>query len=127
MFAFDLLGVAFANGMRNGRQMPLIDPSSIRVEVLQAKGLEQLLQFAKDGIRAPPKRIRQHHATQVINGMPQPPLVRFALYETPHLIDLSGFDASHFDRDRLRTTPLHDAGVDLGQPGGFFLIREARY
>jgi hypothetical protein len=63
----------------------------------------------------------------MINRMPQPPLVRFALYETPHLIDLSGFDASHFDRDRLRTTPLHDACVHLGQPGGFFLIREARY
>ena len=70
MFAFDLLDVGLANGMRSRGQVPFIDPSPIRLEVLQAKGLEQLLQFDKDCIRTPPKRIRQHHATQVINGMP---------------------------------------------------------
>ena len=127
VFAFNLLGVGLANGRRRRGQVPFIDPSPIRIEVLQAKGLEQLLQFDKDGIRAPPKRIRQHHATQVINGMPQPPLVRFAFDKTPHLIHLGGLHAPHFDRDRVRTTPFHHAAVDLGQPDGFFLIPAARY
>ena len=127
MFAFNLLRVSFANGMHRRGEMPLVDASPIRVEVLQAKGLQELPQLDKDFIRATTKGVREDYLTQMINRMPQPPLVRFALYETPHLIDLSGFDASHFDRDHLRTTPLHDACVHLGQPGGFFLIREARY
>ena len=113
--------------MRSRGQVPFIDPSSIRVEVLQAKGLEQLLQLDKDLIRTTPEGIRQDYATQMINRMPQPAPVRFAADKTPHLIDLRGLHAPYFDCDRLRTTPLHDAGVDLGQPGGFFLIREARY
>ena len=127
MFAFNLLRVALAHGMRRCGQGSFIDASSICIEVLQAKGLQELPQLDKDFIRATTKGVREDYLTQMINRMPQPPLVRFALYETPHLIDLSGFDASHFDRDRLRTTPLHDACVDPGQPGGFFLIREARY
>ena len=127
MCAFDLLGVAFANSMRRCRQVPRIDSRPIHVEVLQAKGLQELPQLDKDFIRATTKGVREDYLTQMINRMPQPPLVRFALYETPHLIDLSGFDAPHFDRDRLRTTTLHNARVDLGQTGGFFLIREARY
>jgi len=127
MFAFNLLRVALAHGMRRCGQGSFIDASSICIEVLQAKGLQELPQLDKDFIRATTKGVREDYLTQMINRMPQPPLVRFALYETPHLIDLSGFDASHFDRDHLRTTPLHDACVHLGQPGGFFLIREARY
>ena len=121
---FDLLGVAFANGMRRCRQVPRIDSRPIRVEVLQAKGLERL---DEDSLRTTPEDIRQDHAAHMIHRMPQPALVGLALHETPHLIDLSGFDAPHFDRDRLRTTTLHNARVDLGQTGGFFLIREARY
>jgi len=127
VFAFELLGVGFANGMRSHGQVPSVDSRPIRIEVFQAKGLEQLLQFDKDCIRTTPQRLRQDHASHMINGMPQPPLVRFAFDKTPHFIHLRGFHASHFDRDRLRTTPFHHAGVDLGQPDGFFLIPAARY
>ena len=63
----------------------------------------------------------------MINRMPQPALVGFASHKTPHLIDLRGFHAPHFDRDRVRTTPLHDACVDLGEAGRFFLIPSAPY
>ena len=122
MFAFNLLRVALAHGMRRCGQGSFIDASSICIEVLQAKGLQELPQLDKDFIRATTKGVREDYLTQMINRMPQPPLVRFALYETPHLIDLSGLHAPYFDRDRLRTTPRHDAGVDLGQPGGVFLI-----
>ena len=113
--------------MRRCRQVPRIDFRPIRVDVLQATGLEQLLQLDEDSIRTTPEGIRENYPTQMINRMPQPALGGLALHDTPPLIDLSGFDAPHFDRDRLRTTALHDARVDLGQSGGFFLIREARY
>ncbi len=101
MFAFDLLRAGFANGMRSCGEMPVIDPSPIRVEVLQAKGLQELLQLDKHPIRTTPECLRQDHATQMVNRMPQPPLVRFAAHKTPHFIDLRGCDASHFDRGCL--------------------------
>ena len=126
MFAFDLLGVGFANGTRRRGQGPFLDTSSIRVEVLQAKGLQELLQLDKDCIRTTPEGIRENYPTRMINRMPQPALVRFAADNTPPLIDLRGLHAPYFDRDRLRTTALHDARVDPGQPDGFVLIREAR-
>ena len=70
MFAFDLLRVGFANGMGSRGEMPLIDPRPIRVEVLQAKGFEEFLQLDKNRIGATPERLRQHHPTQMVNGMP---------------------------------------------------------
>jgi hypothetical protein len=127
MFAFNLLRVALAHGMSRCGQVSFIDASSICIEVLQAKGLQELPQLDKDFIRATTKGVREDYPTQMINRMPQPSLVRFAADKTPHLIDLRGLHAPYFDRDRVRTTPLHHAFVDLGQPGGFFLIREARY
>ncbi len=126
-FAFELLGVAFANGMRRCRQGPRRDSRPSRVEGLQAKGLEQLLQLDEDSIRSTAEDRRQDHAAHMINRLPQPALGGLALHETPPLIALRGFDAPHFDRERLRTTALPAARVDLGQTGGFFLIREARY
>ena len=108
-------------------QGSFIDASSLCIAVRQATGLQKLLQLDKDFIRATTKGVREDYLTQMINRMPQPALVRFAADKTPHLIDLRGLHAPYFDCDRLRTTPLHDACVDLGQPGGFFLIREARY
>jgi hypothetical protein len=127
MFAFNLLRVGFANGMRSRGQVPFIDPSPIRIAVLQAKRLQELPQLDKDCIRATTKGVRENYPTQMINRMPQPPLVRFAFDKTPHFIHLRGLHAPYFDCDRVRTTPLHDAVVDLGQPDGFFLIRAARY
>jgi len=126
MFAFNLLRVALAHGMRRCGQGSFIDASSICIEVLQAKGLQELPQLDKDFIRATTKGVREDYPTQMINGMPQPPLVRFAFDKTPHLIHLGGLHAPHFDRDRVRTTPFHHAAVDLGQPDGFFLIPAAR-
>ena len=122
MFAFDLLGGGFVKGMRSRGQVPSLDPSPIRIEVLPAKGLEQLLQFDKDCLRATPEGIRQHDATDIVNRMPQPPLVRFALDKTPHFVYLRGFYAAYFDHDRVRTTPFHHAGVDLRETDRFFLI-----
>src|SRR5262245_56757350 len=88
MFALTLLPVHFADGMGGSGEMALRDARSIRVEVLQAKGLQELRQLDTDGIRATPKRIGQAHARQMVNRMPQPALVRFILYETPPLLPL---------------------------------------
>ena len=121
MFAFDLLRVDLADGVGSRGKMALIDARRIRVEVLQAKGLEQFLHLNKNRIRATPERIRQDYATQMVNRMPQPALVGFAAHETPHLIHLCRLYAPHFDRGRLQTTALHDAFVYLRETGGFFL------
>ena len=59
MFAFDLLGMDFTDGMSGGGEMAVVDPSRIRIEMDQAKRFEQLLQFDKDLIRATPKHIGQ--------------------------------------------------------------------
>jgi hypothetical protein len=58
MFAFDLPGVGFANGVRSSGEMPFIDPSPIGVEVLQPEGLQEFLQLDTHGIRATPEGIR---------------------------------------------------------------------
>jgi|SwirhirootsSR3_FD_contig_51_9319396_length_550_multi_3_in_0_out_0_2 hypothetical protein len=58
----------------------------------------------------------------MINRVPEPPLLRFVPHTTPHFIDLRGFHAANFDGHRVRTTPFHYAGVDLGEAGRFFLI-----
>ena len=79
----------------------------------QATGLQKLLQLDKDFIRAPTKGGREDYPTQMINRRPQPALVRFAADNTPPLIYLRGLHAPDFARDRVRTTPLHHAGVDL--------------
>ena len=43
MFAFDLLRVAFADGMGRSRQVPLIDSGSIGIKVHEPTGLQQVL------------------------------------------------------------------------------------
>jgi hypothetical protein len=58
----------------------------------------------------------------MVKRMPQPPLGRFAADNTPPLLYLCRFPAPHFDRDRVQTTPFHDAFVDPREAGGFFLI-----
>ena len=45
MFAFDLLGVDFADGMGSCWQMTSIDSGSIGIKVHEPKRLEQLLQL----------------------------------------------------------------------------------
>ena len=58
--------------MRRCRQVPRLDSRPIRVEVLQAKGLERL---DEDSLRTTPEDIRQDHAAQMIDRLPQPATV----------------------------------------------------
>ena len=125
MFAFDLLRVALAHGMSRGGQVPFIDSSPIGIKVYQPKGFEPLLQLDKYCIGSTTKRIRQPHATQMVNRMPQPALVCFALHETPHLIDLCRFYATNLYGHRVGTAPRYDDFIDLGEPRGFFLVRQS--
>ena len=86
MLTFNLLGGDFAHSVGGGGKVAGIDPSGLRVKVHQAKRLEQLWQFDKDLIRATPKYLGQDHPSQMINRMPHPALVCFALHETPHFV-----------------------------------------
>ena len=70
MLAFDLLRVLFTDHMLLGGDMPLVGAPPIRVKPCDTKGLQQALEFEKDGILASPKDIRQHGATVMIDGMP---------------------------------------------------------
>jgi hypothetical protein len=120
MFAFNLLGVDFADGMRGGGEVAVVDSRRIGVEVHQAKRLEHLFQLYKNLIGSAPKHIRQDHSSQMINRMPQPALVGFAPDKTPHLIDLGRFHAADFYRDRVGTAPLHDDFIDGGEGTSLF-------
>src|ERR1700730_3054353 len=120
MLAFNLLGVEFPNGMRRGGEMAIVDPSGIGVEMHEAKRLKQLLQVDKHRVRSIPKHIGQDHPGQMINRVPQPALVSFALHETPHFIDLRGLDPPDLYRNRGGTAPFHDTCIDWRERTGLF-------
>ena len=58
MLALNLVGVDFAHSLSSSGEMAVVDSSRIGIEMPQATGLEQLLQFDKDCIRSPPQRLR---------------------------------------------------------------------
>src|SRR5262245_46246155 len=87
VFAFDLLRVLFANRMLRRIEMPLVGPPPIRVKPCDPKGCQQVLELEKDRILASPKDVGQHGPTVMINGMPEPPRLRFLADITPHLIE----------------------------------------
>jgi len=122
MFAFDLLRVALAHRVRSNGQRALIDSGRIGVKVLQPKRLEYPLQLDTDCIGATPNRIGQDHPAQMVNGMPQPSLVRFAADKTPHLIHCCRLHATHFYYPRVQTTALPYVLVDRREIGRFFLL-----
>ena len=62
----------------------------------------------------------------MVNRMPQPVLVGFALHETPPLIDLCRFYATNLYGHRVGTAPRHDDFIDLGEPRSFFLVRQSQ-
>jgi hypothetical protein len=122
MFAVNLLRVDFAYGVSSRWKVTVVDSGRIGIKVLQPKRLQQLLQLDKDPIRSTAERIRQDSPTQMINRMPQPALVCFALHQTPHFIHFCGLHSAHFDYHRIWTTPLNHACVYLREAGRFFLI-----
>jgi pyruvate/2-oxoglutarate dehydrogenase complex dihydrolipoamide dehydrogenase (E3) component len=87
VLAFDLLCMGFANRVLLRIKVSLIGPPPIRVKPRDPKRLEQRFELQKDGILPPPKDIRQHSPTGVIDGMPQPPRLRFLPDITPHFIE----------------------------------------
>jgi hypothetical protein len=67
--------------------MPLVRPPTIGVKARDTKRLEQLFELQKDRILPPPKDVRQYGPTDVIDGMPQPPWLRFLPDITPHFVE----------------------------------------
>ena len=106
--------------------MPPRDSGSLGVKGHEPKRCEELFHLQKDLSGATPTRLRQAYATQMVNCMPQTALVRFALHETPHLIDLCRFYATNLYGHRVRTAPRHDHFIDRGKPRGFFLVRQSQ-
>jgi hypothetical protein len=70
VFTLDSLRVLLANVMLRWIDMPFVRSPSVGVKSRDAKGLQQVLEFEKDGILPSPKDVRQHRATVMIDGMP---------------------------------------------------------
>jgi hypothetical protein len=88
VFALDGLRVLFTDDVLLRDEMPLVRPPSIGVKARDTKRLKQLFELQKDRISPSAKDVRQHGPTGVIDGMPQPPWLRFLPDITPHLVEL---------------------------------------
>ena len=88
VFTLDFLRIGLAHFVLLGVDMALVGAPPIGVEAVDPKRLEQRFELQKDGILSPPKDVRQHGATLVIDGMPQPSRLRFLTDITPHFIEL---------------------------------------
>jgi hypothetical protein len=87
-FALNGLRVLFANGMLLGGEMALVGAASIGVKARDTERFQQLFELQKDCILPSPKDVCQHGPTVLINGVPQPPRLRFLAHVTPYLIEL---------------------------------------
>jgi len=88
VFALDGLRVLFPNDVLLRGEMPLVRPPTISVKARDTEWLKQLFELQKDRILPPSKEVRQHGPTDVIDGMPQPPRLRFFPDITPRLVKL---------------------------------------
>src|SRR5882724_892190 len=95
MLAFDLLRVALARAVHLRLQLPRVGAPMICIILCDPKRLQQPFQLQKHLILATPKDIGKDGPREVINRVPQPPLLLFLADKRPHLIHL-GF-ASTFD------------------------------
>jgi hypothetical protein len=100
--------------MNSGGEMAIVDPSGIGVEMYEAKGLEQLLQFHNHFLCPTTELLRQALPRQRVKRMPQPALVRFPLHETPHFLDLRGFDSTDLYGTRVAIASCHHTSMDWG-------------
>ena len=87
VFALDGLRVLLPDDVLLRNDMPLVCSPSIGVKARDPKRLKQLLELQKDRILPSPKEVRQYGPTDVIEGMPQPPWLRFLPDITPHFVE----------------------------------------
>jgi len=87
VFALDGLRVLLPDDVLRRDEMPLIRPPSIGVKARDPKRLKQFFELQKNRILPSPKAVRQHGPTDVIDGMPQLPWLRFLPDITPHLVE----------------------------------------
>lgn len=88
VLALDALHVLLPDGVLLGVHMALVGPPAVRVISCDAKRLQQSLQAQKDLVLPPSEPIRQDLPRMVIDGMPQPVLMRFLAHVGPHFVEL---------------------------------------
>ncbi len=88
VFALDGLRVLFTDDVLLRNEMALVCPPTIGVKARDTKRLKQLFEPQKDRVLPSPKDVRQYSPTDVIDGMPQPPWLRFLPNITPHFVKL---------------------------------------
>src|SRR5262245_23206114 len=85
--------------------MPLIGPPAIREIARDAKGGQQRFACQKDGVLASSAYRGQHRARVVINRVPSPARIGFAVHGAPPLVKFRAEPATHLQR--IRTPYLY--------------------
>src|SRR5215831_15190887 len=108
MLPFNGLRVPFARAVDCRRQMARVRTPIIRVKSLDPKGLQQRFQLQKYLVLAPAKDRRQNRAGPVIDGMPEPPLLRLLPHKAPHCIDFGVVDPTDDDVHAARVQRVEE-------------------
>jgi hypothetical protein len=75
------------------------------------------LQFEEDRILPSAKDIRSHRACMVIDGVPYPARMHFAVHIAPHLVALGAASTTHLQLIRTPYLHLHVLGIEVLQHG----------
>jgi hypothetical protein len=112
VFALDLLCVLLAHLMLLGIEMPLGSPPAVGVTLGDATRLQELLELQKAVVLPSSAYLRQDLARVMIDGMPQPAWVRFAVHVTPHCVHLCSQAAASIQLLRAAALHLHLLGME---------------
>jgi hypothetical protein len=83
VLALDLLGVFLSDCVLLGLHMTFVGTPAIGIIACEAKRLQQRFQLQKDRVLASSEHRGQHLPRVMVDGMPQPPRIRFAAHVAP--------------------------------------------
>ena len=94
-----------------GIEMPFVGSPAVGGKLRDATRCQQLLELQEDDVLSPAEPIRQDFPRGVINGVPQPTRIRFAVYVTPPFIQLRGEPPTAIQFLRAADLDLHLLGM----------------
>src|SRR5712691_7627059 len=106
--------------------MPFVGPPAVGEIACDAKGLQQRFERQKDGVLPSSEHRGQHLARVVINGVPEPARIGFAVHVAPHLVELGAEPTTHLQRIRTPYLHLDLLGMQVLQYGLIHLL-EVRF
>jgi hypothetical protein len=94
----------------------------ISIEMPNAQRCSQYLELSEDIVLMCAQHVGQDHSSSMVNGMPEPPLLRFLPHKTPYLIDFGFFHVRDLNHDLSRIDVLDDRVIDGLELMLFFLM-----